>query len=267
MQYLAHAAAVGRCAVRPICRFLTPCRHSVIIQSCRNHRKHICWQRFRKRCGFLTAQPDSEHYVRELRQVQVLLERLLSGRECRWNGNFVPVNYLLTWGQIQWDEARASCAICVDRGVLSTEARWIVYFHEMLHAFSTGAEEPGVYFGLRGWEEGLVETLERLLRPELVQELGLQFSAPVLEEIRQYESLNNYNRYVRALEAISQEAGYDTGAWRTFLIELLSTPLLDRSYQTITSANAALQSFPIVERNRRLAKIAAACQELYGGTG
>ena len=68
---------------------------------------------------------------------------------------------------------RFSCDIQIQEALAKTEARWTTLIHESLHTFSSGYLRED-YQAYRGWEEGVVEQLQRLLRFEVFHRLEWQ---------------------------------------------------------------------------------------------
>lgn len=90
------------------------------------------------------------------------------------------------------------CDIVINKTLSEQDLRWRTLIHEMLHTFSAGYN-PQDYQALRGWEEGVVEQLQRLLRPAVLAKLGVSVSEKVFEQV---EDGHEYQKYVRALESM-----------------------------------------------------------------
>ena len=104
------------------------------------------------------------------------------------------------------------------------ETRWRTLIHEMLHAHSAGYNRVS-FESLPGWEEGVVEQLQRLLRPALLSQMGvLAHDALFLDE----EQTHPYNRYIAALENMRQFPGFMGKDPTDFYITLLNVPIKDR---------------------------------------
>ncbi len=93
---------------------------------------------------------------------------------------------------------RFTCDIQIDSALASQEARWSTLIHEALHTVSTGYV-PTDYRDFPGWEEGVVERLQRLFRPVIFARLEISVADEVF---RNSEEKHNYNKYIRALEQI-----------------------------------------------------------------
>jgi len=97
----------------------------------------------------------------------------LTGLPSRWSGR---VEILL--------EARYkgrkpfNCDILIAEDVARREERWRTLIHEALHAHSVGYNGTD-YRALRGWEEGVVEHLQRLLRPTVLSRLQVAIAEDV----------------------------------------------------------------------------------------
>ena len=93
--------------------------------------------------------------------------------------------------------------------------------HEALHLFSL-AYTKQEYMLARGWEEGVVEQLQRLLRQEVFAALKIVVSEEIFTE---RDVAHEYNRYIRALEGLRELLELDA---REFYLWLLATPLSER---------------------------------------
>ena len=99
--------------------------------------------------------------------------------------------------------------------------RWRTLLHEVLHSVSAGMGEQD-YRRFRGWEEGVVEWLQRQWRPGMLHRIG----ASVPEEaFAAVERLWPLNGYLEALEALQEASGLDVDL---FYRSLLRTPLAQR---------------------------------------
>jgi len=74
----------------------------------------------------------------------------------------------------------------------------------------------------RGWEEGVVENLQRVLRPAILAELGVVVAEAIFSGA---ETDHEYTEYVQALEDIRKALGEKK---RAFYFDLLAVPLRDR---------------------------------------
>lgn len=77
-----------------------------------------------------------------------------------------------------------------------------IVVHEMLHAYSV--KQRGYSMSAIGFEEGVVEQVARMLRPELAKQLGIE---PESEELRRWLERHPYNRYVQYLEEMRKLTG------------------------------------------------------------
>jgi hypothetical protein len=75
-----------------------------------------------------------------------------------------------------------------------------------------------------GWDEGVVEQMQRLLRPQVLAFLGITVNEGVFAK---WEIAHEYNGRILALEHLRHELGREDTAF-DFYRELLSTPLRDR---------------------------------------
>ncbi len=140
----------------------------------------------------------------------------LIGRPSRWSGVL-----LLTDDPNIHGAKPFRCDIIINGNLSQQDTRWRTLIHEMLHTFSAGYN-PQDYQALRGWEEGVIEQLQRLLRPAVLAKLGVTVSDQVFDRV---EGGHEYQKYVRALEDI--RAHLDIGP-EPFCLDLLATPIRDR---------------------------------------
>lgn len=194
---------------------------------------------------------DPEVQVRaELEQIMPLVSTL-TGLPTRWSGVVEIVETTEFKGK-----KRFSCDIQIQASLARQEARWSTLIHESLHAHSTGYNGSD-YRLYRGWEEGVVEGLQRLLRPAILFHLGVVVpQADLLEADRQHP----FNDRVQALEAIRQWLAV---AEIVFYNQLLATPIARRPGETLaqirrlpmpqqrdalytySASNAVLKKFPL----------------------
>jgi len=162
----------------------------------------------------------------ELRRIQAVVEEL-TGLPCNWTGVV----------RLEEDPGFLgakpfNCDIRFDIRLAGQDARWRTYIHELLHASSAGYSRLAFDEG-KGWEEGPVETLQRLLRTEVLDLLSLDIPSQVFEEI---ETTYPYNPYVSAVENLSSALHLPL---REFCTRLLATPILNRK-ATVLRAGLAL---------------------------
>ena len=167
--------------------------------------------------------------VEEVRQIVAFVEEQ-TGLTSRWNGGLL----VLTDGTGEARTAQMlarvpylakkewSCAITVVESVLQDDQRWRTLLHEALHSVSVGLTEPD-YQRFRLWEEAVVESLQRLYRPLLFQQLGLGVDEAVFQP---FEAVWRHNRAMDALGRIAAER--PEVPTRDFLEGMLRTPLSNR---------------------------------------
>ena len=171
----------------------------------------------------MNALPPSETIVQELQELRSVVEEL-TGLPSRWNGSVSIVDaasmQLLT-GTLAMAQKEWSCAIAVNEIILGEDSRWRSLLHEMLHSVSVGMNRED-YTRLKGWEEGVVEQVQRQIRPLVLSRLDVN----IPEEVFVPFELNwPYNRYISALEEIRSYLGYPLDS---FYLALLRTPLAER---------------------------------------
>src|SRR3712207_4697154 len=108
----------------------------------------------------------TERVARELQQLRSVLERI-TGLQSRWSGRVELVPNAPFRGLKPYQ-----CDICLNATLADRPGRWRTLICESLHAFSTGYN-PTDYSALPGWEEGLNEQLQRVLRADVLAQLGV----------------------------------------------------------------------------------------------
>jgi hypothetical protein len=190
-----------------------------------------------------------ERLREELEQVCWALTRIL-GRQSRWSG-FADLS----------DDPNIRgakpfrCDIVINAILASQAERWRTLIHEMLHTFSEGYQ-PLDYMAFRGWEEGVVEQLQRTLRPAVLAELGINLDEAVFTAV---ETDHEYEEYVRALEEMRESLGEES---LRFFSRLLAVPIRDRR-QSVFEQGMAL---PTVRRRAFLGAYSSGDAILKTGT-
>ena len=114
-----------------------------------------------------------------------------------------------------------SCAILLDAAVAQRPVRWRTLIHEVMHSVLAGYTRAD-YDVLIGWEEGTVEQLQRLLRRQVLDALGVDVPEGVLVEA---EANYPFNPYIDALEDVRNALEMPSP---DFYIRLLNTPIGQR---------------------------------------
>ncbi len=168
---------------------------------------------------------DPEAQVRaELEQIMPLISAL-TGLPTRWSGVVELVETLEFKGK-----KRHTCSIQLAVALVAQEARWTTLIHECLHAVSMGYS-LNAYQSVPGWEEGVVEQLQRMLRNDILTRIGVVISKTVLTAL---DADHRYNVYIRALEAVRSSRGISE---TQFYLSLLATPLMDRPTKMLMEAH------------------------------
>ena len=156
----------------------------------------------------------------EVRRVVEFVEET-TGLRSRWNGQVI----ILEESEIQTRQGRGAlgekqwnCGILIHAALQDNLLRWRTLLHEALHSVSAGLTEED-YRRFRGWEEGVVECLQRRWRPELLQTLGGEVPEGAFEVSERFWPLNGY---LEALQALQEATGREP---EMFYRDLLRTPL------------------------------------------
>ncbi len=146
--------------------------------------------------------------------VTVLVE--LTGLSSRWSGHVELVPEADFKGR-----KRQICDIQIDAVLATQDARWATLIHEALHSVSAGYN--GVDFRTSpGWEEGVVEMLQRMLRPTILARLSINLGPSTFAH---GEYQHQYNKYIEVLISLSQALNYDEAQ---FFHDLLKMPISQR---------------------------------------
>src|SRR5207302_666536 len=78
---------------------------------------------------------------------------------------------------------------------------------------------PDGFLRARGWEEGMVEQLQRVLRGDVVAGLSVRLDEAALRSI---DARSAYNGYVAALERLRTALGAETRQW---YLEVFARPV------------------------------------------
>ena len=169
---------------------------------------------------------ETETRVRdELAGVIGVLEDLL-GRRSRWNGILQLSPERSIRGKMQWDGM-----VLLRADLAQEDVRWRTLIRKSLHTFSVGST-PVAYADMEGWGEGVVEQLQRLLRPRVLQSLEVTVSETVFRAV---EEDHPYNKYVAAFERLRVSLGKPEEAFYT---HLLSVPHGQRANDVIAQGQS-----------------------------
>jgi len=179
---------------------------------------------------------DLEAQVRaELEAIMPLVSALM-GLPTRWSGVVELVDTTEFKGK-----KRFSCDIQIAANLAEQYVRWPTLIHESLHCHSAGYNGND-YRDYRGWEEGVVEQLQRLFRSQILTAIGVSMSG--LETVFEVaDSQHPFNDRVQALEAIRLCLMVPN---LTFYRQLLATPIAQRPAEVLRR----IQLLPPPQRTR-----------------
>lgn len=161
---------------------------------------------------------DLEAQVRQEVEQVVTVVSELTGLPSWWSGSLELVE------EAAYKALKSfSCTIRVNRAVALTPNRWRALIHEALHSVSAGLNFSD-YQRYRGWEEAVVEQLQRLHRGQILGRLGVAHDEAVYQ---QEEAAHRFNVYIDALEQL--RSALEIGETAPFYLDLLRAPLGDRS--------------------------------------
>lgn len=159
----------------------------------------------------------------------------LTGLPSRWSGRVELVPNAEFKGQ-----KRPICDIRIDAALAAKDERWSTLIHEALHSISAGYNSND-FRDFRGWEEGVVEQLQRLFRPMIFTRLGVDLAAEIFYPA---EEAHPFNRYIAAIEALRLSLLKNAPFGRTqqeFYLDLLAVPIRERPDSIIHIAFAMEQ--------------------------
>ena len=151
----------------------------------------------------------------ELTDVILILTEL-TGLPSRWSGRIELVPNAEFKGR-----KRQMCDIQIDAALAAQDERWPILIHEALHSIS--AEYRGTDFQtMPGWEEGVVEYLQRHFCPVIFNRLGIPIA---LTDFALREQRHQYNKYIKQLDLLRQALDYDEPQ---FFLDLLKVSIRER---------------------------------------
>ena len=159
----------------------------------------------------------------ELRLIEQIVSEL-TGLPSNWNGN-VELHTEPGWRGMK----PFGCAIRLDSARQELDVRWRTHLHEVLHAHSAGYARTA-FDDFPGWEEGVVEKLQRLLRPRVLARLGSGVTEAVFA---QEDAEHEYNPYIEALERLYPFLKQPEESETDFYVALLATPIKERVAWTL----------------------------------
>lgn len=162
------------------------------------------------------ASPEEQVRAEFGQVVEVVTE--ITGLTSRWSGRAELVSEVPYKGLKSF-----SCLFRLRADLANDPLRWRTLIHEALHAVSVGLSVPD-YQRFRGWEEGVVEQLQRLHRGQILGRLGVAHDEAVYQ---QEEAAHRFNVYIDALEQL--RSALEIGETAPFYLDLLRAPLGDRS--------------------------------------
>ena len=167
---------------------------------------------------------DAQRQARdELRRVEQIVTKII-GLPSNWSGT-VELHDSPAWRGAK----PFRCDILLDAGRQEMDVRWRTHLHEMLHAHSSGYTRYA-FEAYPGWEEGVVERLQRLLRPVVLAQLGLAIPPGVFAA---EEDAHEFNPYIRALDSLFALLQRPNETEAHFYVALLALPLNQRLQATM----------------------------------
>lgn len=168
----------------------------------------------------MKANGQQTQIEKEIQHILAIVENM-TGLSSRWNGQVELVPDADFKGKKPF-----RCHILIHADLASQEVRWATLIHEALHSVSAGYVRDD-YQAFRGWEEGVVEQLQRLLRPAILASLGVDIAEAVFQH---QEVTHRYNVYIQALERLRATLAGESEPTdaQIFYTRLLATPIRER---------------------------------------
>ena len=141
----------------------------------------------------------------------------ITGLPSQWNGQ---VEIVHSAGRA-FGGKTFNCLIRIRADIASQAVGWPTLIHEAFHCFSV-ERSPDASLTYPGYEEGVVEALQRLFREELLADMGIA-AAP--EAFLDRDNHSAYTDYIGALETMRGALEADA---KQFYLSLLATPLEQR---------------------------------------
>ncbi len=172
-------------------------------------------------CGTLYFMDDLQARTqKELADIVSILTEL-TGLPSRWSGRVELVPDAEFKGR-----KRQMCDIRIDAALAAQDERWPTLVLESLHSISAGYNAND-FRDFRGWEEGVVEKLQQIYRPIILERLGIK----IADSTFLAEGLHNFNAYIAALESLRllrKDSISPDETPEEFYLGLLRLPIKDR---------------------------------------
>lgn len=141
----------------------------------------------------------------------VLILTELTGLSSRWSGRVELVPDAEFKGR-----KRQMCDIQIDAALAAQDERWPTLIHESLHSISAGYSGTD-FRTMPGWEEGVVEYLQRRFCPIIFNRLGIASA-----DFASREERHEYNKYIDQLQLLRQALNDEE---LPFFLDLLRIPI------------------------------------------
>lgn len=182
----------------------------------------------------MTHEPDDVRHplyaeaLADLQQVVELVETH-TGRTSQWSGSLQVRG--LEFGFA--GQKHRSCGISIHEDVLVVPAqRWSTMIHEALHSVSGAFSASG---SPDSWEEAIVEQMQRIIRPAILADLGMQIAA---DEIEARDVIHPYNVDIGRLETLRRVLDREP---KDFYMTLLAATSMERTRVRIEAQRRLLR--------------------------
>jgi hypothetical protein len=161
-----------------------------------------------------------------MRQI-IAIVGTITGLKSRWSGILQLVPDADFKGK-----KRFSCDIQLDASLAVKDERWSTMIHEALHSVSVGYNSSDFQI-FKGWEEGTVEQLQRLIRADVLAQIGIEVPADTFVANDRFHA---FNRFIDSLERIRTSLNVAEDQRSTFYIGLLGVSIRDRTGYVLKQA-------------------------------
>ena len=166
--------------------------------------------------GTIKIMDEREAEVRaELQGIIAVLQEL-TGLPSRWSGRVGG------WcGSKPKGKKRFTCNMQINAALAEPDARWPTPIRRgAAFSFSAGLRSGRTTSAFRGWEEGVVEQLQRFFRSRVLSRLGATIGP---ETFRRIDAEHSYNGFIEALETLRLALGV-LRKWSSFTENCLAYP-------------------------------------------
>lgn len=166
---------------------------------------------------------EHSRILTELHHIQAAIE-LLTPLRSNWNGEIRLETIVGEKGSKPF-----ICEIVIRPDLISKPIRWRTMIHESFHACSAGYNFHD-YNANIGWEEGIVEKLERLFRKRILNTIGVEMDLTIFEAV---DRNHPFDLFITPLEKIRVTMAREPDE---FYLSMIRIPIRDRYARLVEMA-------------------------------